>query len=297
MTTRIKRGSSGRRSPARAKPRASQRSRTNAVLSRLPFSDAQLQKAATIGVLGLLALAGVITAQFIGLPGMVQQELALAAGRAGFEVKKVEVRNVDKMNELKVYEIVLAQKDRSMPQVDLEELRRELTAFSWIADARISRQLPDTLIVDIVEREPMAVWEDRGRIMLVDAEGVALEPSPGQIDPKMLRIVGKRANARIGDLTELLDVAPALTPQVKEAEWVGNRRWNLTFHTGEVLALPEGEDLSEAALVNFARMDGVNRLLGKGVTYFDLRDPERAYLRKPRNPANPSGDAIASAAR
>lgn len=297
MTTRIKRGSPGKRSPSRAKPRTAQRSRTNAVLARLPFTEAQLQKAATIGVLGVLALAGVITAQFMGLPSMVQEELALAAGRAGFEVKKVEVRNVDKMNELKVYEIVLAQKDRSMPQVDLEELRRELTAFSWIADARISRQLPDTLIVDIVEREPLAVWEDRGKVMLVDAEGVALEPSPGQIDPKMLRIVGKRANAKIGDLTELLDAAPALTPQVKEAEWVGNRRWNLTFHTGEVLALPEGEDLSEAALINFARMDGVNRLLGKGVTYFDLRDPERAYLRKPRNPAKPEGDAIASAAQ
>lgn len=297
MTTRIKRGSSAKRSPARAKPRTAQRSRTNAALARLPFTDAQLQKAATIGVLGLMALGAVITAQFIGLPGMVQEEMALAAGRAGFEVKKVEVRNVDKMNELKVYEIVLAQKDRSMPQVDLEELRRELTAFSWIADARISRQLPDTLIVDIVEREPLAVWEDRGKVMLVDAEGVALEPSPGQIDPKMLRIVGKRANARIGDLTELLDVAPALTPQVKEAEWVGNRRWNLTFHTGEVLALPEGEEVSEAALVNFARMDGVNRLLGKGVTYFDLRDPERAYLRKPRNAAKPEGDAIASAAQ
>ena len=297
MTTRIKRGSSGKRSPTRAKPRTAQRSRTNAALARLPFTDAQLQKAATIGVTGLIALAGVITAQFMGLPGMVQEEMALAAGRAGFEVKKVEVRNVDKMNELKVYEIVLAQKDRSMPQVDLEELRRELTAFSWIADARISRQLPDTLIVDIVEREPLAVWEDRGRVMLVDAEGVALEPSPGQIDPKMLRIVGKRANAKIGDLTELLDAAPALTPQVKEAEWVGNRRWNLTFHSGEVLALPEGGDLSEAALVNFARMDGVNRLLGKGVTYFDLRDPERAYLRKPRTPAQPEGDAIASAAQ
>ena len=91
--------------------------------------------------------------------------------------------------------------------------------------------------------------------MLVDAEGVALEPSPGQIDPKMLRIVGKRANARIGDLTELLDAAPALTPQVKEAEWVGNRRWNLTFHTGEVLALPEGEDLSRGSAGQF-RADG-----------------------------------------
>mgnify|MGYP006207097481 CR=1 FL=1 len=116
---------------------------------------------------------------------------------------------------------------------------------------------------------------------LFDAEGVALEPSPGQIDPKMLRIVGKRANVRIGDLTELLDAAPALTPQVKEAEWVGNRRWNLTFTTGQLLALPEGEVESATALVKFARLDGKNRLLGGKVIAFDMRTPPRLYLRLP----------------
>ncbi|WP_373487427.1 cell division protein FtsQ/DivIB [Blastomonas sp.] len=313
MTTRIKRGAPARSRASSRKPRTRQRSRANALLGRLPFSDAQLQKAATIGVLGLLTIGGIITAQFMGLPAMARDEVALAAGRAGFEVKKVEVRNVDKMNELKVYEIALAQKDRSMLNVDLEELRYELMGMKlvapdaegdaagkrtaptgWIADARISRQLPDTLIVDIVERKPVAVWNAKGKTMLVDAQGVPLELPRDQIDPKMLRIVGARANARIGDLTKLLDVAPALTPQVKEAEWVGNRRWNLTFHSGEVLALPEGADLSEAALVNFARMDGVNRLLGKGVTYFDLRDPERAYLRKPREP-RPAPDSMALA--
>jgi hypothetical protein len=41
-------------------------------------------------------------------------------------------------------------------------------------------------------------------------------------------------------LAALTEAAPALKPQIREAEWVGNRRWNLTFRTGQVLALPEG---------------------------------------------------------
>jgi len=79
----------------------------------------------------------------------------------------------------------------------------------------------------------------------------------------------------------LLDVAPALKPRVQEAEWIGNRRWNITFKTGQVLALPEGDAQSASALVSFARLDGTNRLLGGKVTIFDMRAGDRIYLRVP----------------
>ena len=82
-------------------------------------------------------------------------------------------------------------------------------------------------------------------------------------------------------LRKLLGAAPALKPQVREAEWIGNRRWNLTFMTDQVLALPEGEPMSASALVAFARLDGTNRLLGGKVAAFDMRASDRIYLRIP----------------
>jgi len=54
----------------------------------------------------------------------------------------------------------------------------------------------------------------------------------------------------------------------------------LKFQTGETLALPEGEAEAAKALLNFARLDGVHRLLGRDLIHFDLRDPNRAYFRK-----------------
>ena len=68
---------------------------------------------------------------------------------------------------------------------------------------------------------------------------------------------------------------------MEAAEWVGNRRWNLTFKSGQVLALPEGANESASALVKFARMDGQNRLLGGQVATFDMRSPPRIYMRVP----------------
>ncbi|KAK0329266.1 hypothetical protein LTR94_037521, partial [Friedmanniomyces endolithicus] len=72
----------------------------------------------------------------------------------------------------------------------------------------------------------------------------------------MLVLEGEGAGEKVQDLGRLLDVAPALKPQVAEAEWIGNRRWNIMFKTGQVLALPEGDDQSASALLGFARMDG-----------------------------------------
>jgi cell division protein FtsQ len=54
----------------------------------------------------------------------------------------------------------------------------------------------------------------------------------------------------------------------------------LRFKSGETLALPEGEKAAAEALLNFARMDGIHRLLGRDLIHFDLRDPDRAYFRK-----------------
>ena len=67
-----------------------------------------------------------------------------------------------------------------------------------------------------------------------------------------------------------------------EAEWVGNRRWNLTYKTGQVLALPQGEKRAATALMDFARTDGLYRLLGGKVLAFDMRNPPRIYMRCPQ---------------
>ncbi len=56
------------------------------------------------------------------------QQIASLAADAGFEVRRVEVRGVQRMNELKVYERVLGERDRAMPLVDLDALRARLAA-------------------------------------------------------------------------------------------------------------------------------------------------------------------------
>ena len=45
--------------------------------------------------------------------------------------------------------------------------------------------------------------------------------------------------------------------------------------------MPHGEEAPASALIQFARLDGVNRLLGGKVAAFDMRAPDRIYMRIP----------------
>jgi len=247
----------------------------------LPFSEAQLHRIFLWSILGGAAALAVVVATAAGLPVLATQQFAQVAAETGFEVRRVDVRGVHNINELKVYEKALAQRDRAMPLVDLASLRQDLLGLSWVKDARVSRQLPDTLVIDIVEREPHAVLRRADRYVLIDETGHELETVGADRAKGKLVVSGMGAGQQVEALNTLLDTAPALRPRVQEAEWIGNRRWNITFKTGQVLALPEGDQESAAALVSFARLDGTNRLLGGKVTIFDMRAPDRIYLRIP----------------
>jgi cell division protein FtsQ len=260
----------------------------------LPFSEAQLHRLFLFAILGGAAALACFVAVVAGVPALASLQFAQVAKAAGFEVKHVDVRGVHNLNELKVYERALAQRDLAMPLVDLATLRQDLLGLSWVKDARVSRQLPDTLVIDIVEREPHAVLRKADRFVLIDETGHELETvARGRAQGKLI-VSGLGAGQQVLALNQLLDAAPALKPRVQEAEWIGNRRWNLTFKTGQVLALPEGDEASAGALVSFARLDGTNRLLGGKVTIFDMRAPDRIYLRIPGREAQQ--DAIAAGA-
>ncbi len=263
----------------RAKAKTS--SLMDAAMSVLPFTEEQLHRIFLAVILGGAAALAWFVASLAGVPAMAQQQIAGLASNAGFVVRRVTVTGVDRMNDAKVYNSVLSKQDQPMPLVDLQDVRADLLQLSWVKDARVARQLPDTLLIDIVERKPHAVLAKPDRLVLIDATGAELEPVSRANAKGMLVVSGPGAKMQVEGLGKLLDAAPALKPKVVGAEWVGNRRWDLTFDTKQVLALPEGSTEAPAALIAFAKLDGGSRMLGGKVATFDMRAPGRIYMRVP----------------
>lgn len=267
---------------AAAKPRAKRKVRRlswfDKFIRSLPITEANLQKIFTASILAIIFFAAIIIVNAMGVPKQIYSQYAVWSAKAGFEVKSVEILGMKEVDELKVYNMIFETKDLSMPMIDLEKIRQDIIKNGWVEDVRVTRRLPDTLVIEVIERKPTAVWQHDGKYFLVDRNGIVLEDVPQANAYGLPLIGGEGANKKISSLDTLLNEAPALKPQVIGARWVGNRRWDIMFKTGETLSLPEGDKLAANALLNFAKMDGIRRLLGQGIVRFDFRDPKRAYL-------------------
>ena len=260
------------------------------VSTRLPIhSGIRRWAAIAFGLFLALIVAMVLVA--LDVPGRIMTSIGEAIGRAGFTVNRVDVVGIRNMDSAPVYAIALDQKSMAMPLVDADAVRERLLRFGWVKDARVSRRLPDTLVIDIVERRPAALWQDRGRLALIDGEGVVLDRVSVTRMPDLPLLVGPGANRQGRELNRLLDAAPAFKPQLVSATWVGSRRWDLALQTGETIALPEGDEAARTALAKFANLDKSTGLIGRGLVRFDLRLPGKMTVRF----AQPPGEANATA--
>ena len=297
--TRIKRGGTGRRRPPTVTMRRKDSGRPSAAaqaLATIPIRQETLKRTGNYllgGIVAAALAAGVIAMK---LPQMIGVEMGEAIGSAGFTVRNIEVHGRAQMDRDAVINIAMDQQSRAMPLVDLEETRQRLRHLGWVADARVSRRLPDTLVVDIVERQPTAIWQYRQQLALIDQMGVVIAPVEPASMPDLPIVIGPGANAKVEALNQLMGEVPALKPMLAGATWVGQRRWDLRFQSGEVLALPEGVEAAATALKDFARRDSEYRLLGQGFVRFDMRVPGRIVVRVSREPGRSITDDAAAAA-
>ena len=197
--------------------------------SAIPISSRAWERMATWLILLIIAGGIVGVALVAGVPALVRGGISESVANLGFAVKRVQVTGVKHMDRLTVYNIALDQQRAAMTDVDLSAVRQRLLGYGWIADARVSRRLPDTLVVDIVERQPAAIWQHSGQLTLIDASGVPLARVSADNAPNLPLLIGPRCQqagaatrcvARQGDAVETatrcgdVDWRPALGPAV-----------------------------------------------------------------------------------
>jgi cell division protein FtsQ len=267
------------------------------IAKRLPVDQARANRIAGLVFGGFVLAIGAVVLVALDIPAKAERAAGTAVGEAGFKVSGYQIVGINHMNRGLVDAVVTDELRRAAaeagsakaPQalVSVSEIRRRLLDYGWVKDARVSRRLPDTLVIDIVERTPAALWQNQGQLALIDSEGVVLDRVPVDKMPDLPLLIGPGANGEEQQLDRLMAAVPTLKPQLASATWVGGRRWDLAFQSGETVALPEGEDPAKAALTKFAGVDKQSGLLGRGIVRFDLRVPGKMIVRLPRAPGEP----------
>lgn len=278
----LKRGQMPKSAPRKSVRTAPRRSADPVV--RVPLGPKRMRRWLGLGIGTLVAMGGVAALWLAEIPQKAWFETARTTAEAGFEVKHVRIDGLKYTDRLTVHEQAVSGPSNAMLLVDLDGVRSRVMALPWVADASVRRELPDTLVVDVTERKPVALWQYRRRLALIDVQGTVLTRDGLDRFGALPIIVGPRANLQTHELMTMLADQPALKQHVDSASWVGNRRWDLRFKSGEILALPEGVPESRRALKTFAVMDEKSGLLAKGFARFDMRLGDRMTVRTSGEP-------------
>ena len=93
-----------------------------------------------------------------------------------FEIRVVEITRTDRISRDEVLAMLDLEPGRGLLLVDLVQAQRALETHPWIRRATVRRVFPDTLVVELDEREPVAVLKTGagGREFLLDREGTLI---------------------------------------------------------------------------------------------------------------------------
>lgn len=132
--------------------------------------------------------------------------------------------------------------------VDLDAVRDSLEKLPWVREARVERRWPDTLVVSLVEHEPLARWNDTALI------NVAGEVFVAAVDARLPRLSGPEdssAEVFAAFRRHQATLAP-LGMTIAELALSDRRAWRLRLDTGLALAL--GRDQTDERLARFVAL-------------------------------------------
>ncbi len=252
------------------------------------FSLSPIQTASLLGV--VLVLAGVIVLVTGDRPQKIASAITTTfetqTSAMGFKVKAVHVQGTSGMAQADVVAATGLYQDQPILTLDLKALQAKVEAVGWVKSAKVVRLLPDTLVIAVVERQRLAVWQNQGQTKVLDVEGKVIQEANPVNFSNLPLVVGVGANEAAPVIMPMVMSRPRLVARLEALVRVDQRRWDLRLKDGGIIQLPAvGED---SALIQLDQIDQKSRILDLGFERIDLRNPETLAVR-PRAGSAPGG--------
>ena len=255
--------------------------RRRRAMAWLGMGDRLLVRAVTrLSACALLAAAigfGLERGGHLAAPGGEDQSIAgRVAAILGRSAQTIRIGGLIRQSPRTVLAALGIEPGSSLLGFDPEQARKRLENIDWVEKAEIKTVFPNRLEIELVEREPFAIWQRDGSYYLIDRTGTAMSMAPGALASRLPLVSGEGAQKAVFELVNQLASFSALGSKLQGAARVGGRRWNLYFPNNVTVMLPE-MGMPEA-LAWVERLDREQGLLRRGIVSVDLRIGDRAVI-------------------
>jgi len=236
-----------------------------------------LKASALLGAVGSLAAAMIWAYAFI-------------LSSPYFLIRETVVRGCKELTEKDVLAVAALPSGANLLAFNLEKTARAIRRNPWIKEVFVGRELPDRIVIEVRERQPIAVLKQQDGLFLVDKEGLRFKRVEQADDVDLPVLTGAEESseterALFAQSLALLNFlgrmqtfpSPAEVSEVHRDTVMG-----LSLFTTNGLCLTLGFDGFETKLQRLSAVleDLEKRNLRAGLTSIDLSDPAKVNVRR-----------------
>lgn len=190
-------------------------------------------------------------------------------------VRSVSIAGATDPVSVKVLAVVDVPDGTPLARVDLDSVAERVNAVPEVAEVEVARHWPDTLVLTVIPRVPIAVTSANGRFWLMDNAGdpyLAVDAPPAGLVPVKLATPGVGDPATAAALTVVAALTPDLRAQVTGLSARTPYDVTLTLVDGRSVIWGEATDSAR-------KMEILPAVLAQTGTVYNISDPTLVSVR------------------
>ena len=160
-----------------------------------------------------------------------------------------------------------------------DTIKELVESSEWVKRANVKKVLPSTLLINIIENDPYAIFLRDGKSFLLDLDGsIITEINLDNYKDNLLFVKGENSTKLLEQIIRDISISfPNLIPSLKELEYIEKRRWNLKLNNNLLVKLPD--ENVQKSLENLKQLFDEQEVMQSNIIEIDLRIQGRAAIK------------------
>lgn len=195
-----------------------------------------------------------------------------------FTIKTVIINGSVNSDENQIRKSVIKYKANLIEPNSLK-IKDSVESNAWVKRASVKKIFPSTLLIEIIENDPFAIYLEEGKSYLIDIDGsIITQINLDNHQEKLLFVRGKSSSMFLETIIKDLSIGfPSLIKNLDELEFVEERRWNLKLKNNLLIKLPD-ENIQKS-LSNLKSLFENQKVMESNIIEIDMRIQGRASIK------------------